>query len=163
MILRLICMHVDNVILGCDSEAGVLITTTHLHRSIMGQAKFKLWSWTSNSAKVQYLHSSSLWCMYVAVERDYTTYQRPAVAYNFRCFLTCLLDCNWRISINKQEILQSSSSMCNALSLITPITIQAKILLQELWKRCIDWDELLLDNWRKKETYTCCMYINISS
>ena len=47
------------------------------------------------------------------------------------------------ITFPKREILQSSSATFDQLRFITPVTIKAKILLQQLWKLRVDWDEPL--------------------
>ena len=55
--------------------------------------------------------------------------------------------------ITKRVILQTSSTIFDPLGLITPVTIQAKTLFQELWKSHIDWDEPLDESlqtrWKK--------------
>jgi len=43
--------------------------------------------------------------------------------------------------LTKRDILQDSSKIFDPLSFITPITVQAKILLQELWSKHLQWDE----------------------
>ena len=56
-------------------------------------------------------------------------------------------------TFTKREILQSSSAIFDQLGFITPVTIKAKILLQQLWKLRVDWDEPLKtdlqDTWYK--------------
>ena len=52
--------------------------------------------------------------------------------------------------ITLREILQTSSSIFEPLRLITPVTIQTKILLQELWKMKVDWDKLLEESLQQK-------------
>jgi len=49
-------------------------------------------------------------------------------------------------TITKREVLQQSSRLYDPLGFLAPITVQAKILLQELWQLKIKWDELLNDS-----------------
>ena len=41
----------------------------------------------------------------------------------------------------KREILRDSAQIYDPLGLLTPITIKAKLLLQALWRRKVDWDK----------------------
>ena len=49
--------------------------------------------------------------------------------------------------ITERDILQDSF---DPLGLITPVTIQAKIFLQELWGKHLQWDEPLHDDLKNK-------------
>jgi len=54
---------------------------------------------------------------------------------------------NSSISVNplitKRELLQESSKLFDLISILTPVTIQAKILIQRIWRQQIEWDEPL--------------------
>ncbi|CAB3979520.1 Hypothetical predicted protein [Paramuricea clavata] len=57
------------------------------------------------------------------------------------------------VSITKRDVLRASSKIYDPLGLITPITIRAKIFLQELWELKYAWDEPLpkplIEKWVK--------------
>jgi hypothetical protein len=46
-------------------------------------------------------------------------------------------------NITKREVLRESSKIYDPLGILTPVTIRAKILMQELWKEGYGWDESL--------------------
>ena len=136
---------VDNVISGCESEADA-VNYYNTSRSIMGQAKFNLQSWASNSVEVQSQAQT-----HNVAERDETTKVLGLLWHTDSDILSLAS----KITIGdhpvtKREILQGSSSIFDPLGLITPVTIQAIILLQELWKQHIDWDEPLEESFQNR-------------
>ena len=112
-------------------------------RSIMTEAKFNLRSWASNSPTLQ-----------KKATKDGTVDTTPTTDIN-------VLGLRWNTSsdtihfattkslpnnhelITKREVLQHSSSIFDPLGIIAPVTIRAKIFMQQLWKQSIDWDEPL--------------------
>ncbi|MEW8544519.1 MAG: hypothetical protein AB2693_13395 [Candidatus Thiodiazotropha sp.] len=49
-------------------------------------------------------------------------------------------------NITKKQILQYTARVNDPLGLLSPVTIKAKIFLQNLWKRKFTWDEVLSDD-----------------
>ena len=52
--------------------------------------------------------------------------------------------------VTKREILSESAQIYDPLGLLTPITVKAKLLLQTLWRKKLDWDEPLDQDIRDK-------------
>ena len=52
--------------------------------------------------------------------------------------------------VTKREILRYTSSVFDPLGLVTPVTITAKLLLQELWQDTVTWDTVLNDTYQAK-------------
>jgi hypothetical protein len=109
----------------------------------MTEAKFNLRSWASNSPTLQQ-----------KATKDGTVDTTPTTDIN-------VLGLRWNTSsdtihfattkslpnnhelITKREVLQHSSSIFDPLWIIAPVTIGAKIFMQQLWQQSIDWDEPL--------------------
>ena len=119
-------LYVDNVITGCATETEAIDYYTKA-RSILSKAKFNLRSWASNSEQVKRF-----------VKND---------GVNDSNAMTKVLGLLWhtssdtislasqitveQVAITKRKILQSSSAIFDPLGFITPVTIKAKILLQQ--------------------------------
>lgn len=134
-------LYVDNVISGCNSEKDAM----HYYkqsRTIMSQANFNLRTWASNSPQLQ-----------KTAKQDGSAETSDTVK---------ILGLQWNISsdslsltprnitndatfITKRDVLRDSSCIFDPLGFITPVTIQAKIFLQDLWGKHLQWDEPLHD------------------
>ena len=133
-------MYVDNVISGCDQETDI-IRYYQESRSIMNEANFNLRSWASNSPRLR-----------EGAEQDQTA--DPSTVVN-------ILGLRWHpiqdtISLapkelaspssqptSKRDVLQLASRTYDPLGFISPVTVKAKLLIQELWQRKLEWDEPL--------------------
>lgn len=49
----------------------------------------------------------------------------------------------WNKRATKRAILSTIAKIYDACGFLAPIIIEAKIIMQELWKRKVDWDESL--------------------
>ena len=108
-------------------------------RDILGQAKFNLRFWPSNSNSFQKVTTE-----------DQTIDPNTSVG---------ILGLRWNTAtdtlslalkvlpsasfISKRDVLQSSSQIYDPLGWAKPVTIKAKILLQEVWRRKTSWDDPL--------------------
>ena len=140
-------IYVDNILSGCHTEEEIVNYYVQA-REIMNQARFNLRSWSSNSHHLQKLTA-----------KDQTGDTNPTVN---------ILGLRWNTAtdtlslaprklifpnntlITKREVLQVSSQFYDPLGWATPVTIRAKILLQEIWLSKVSWDEPLSEIMREK-------------
>ena len=140
-------LYVDNLISGCDSEQQVIDYYVQ-SRSIMYKANFNLRSWSTNSHKLCAItkkeHTNDPNTCVNLLGLRWNT-QNDTICLTPRSFpsLTSSL-------VTKREILRDSAQIYDPLGLLTPITVKAKLLLQTLWKRKVDWDEPLDQEIRDK-------------
>ena len=141
-------LYVDNVITGCATETEAVDYYTKA-RSILSKAEFNLRSWASNSEQVKRFATKD-----GVNDGNATTkvlgllWHTPSDTISLASQITVE-----QFPITKREILQSSSAIFDPLGFITPVTIKAKILLHQLWKLRVNWDEPLnsdlQDTWYK--------------
>ncbi|XP_052260181.1 uncharacterized protein LOC127864522 [Dreissena polymorpha] len=128
-------LYVDNVISSFKCEKDLLEYFTEA-RQLMSTAGMNLRSWISNSA-----------CLRTAAENENV----PDT-----CDVTKVLGLRWDPKLDtinfvdkqipilekvtKRTVLKFSSQIYDPLGLLSPVTVRAKILLQEMWKQKYDWD-----------------------
>ena len=140
-------IYVDNVISGCNEEQNAVDYYGEA-RSIMKEAHFNLRSWSSNSPLLR-----------EQAARDGIADTKEIVN---------ILGLKWNIfsdtlsltpqkpyqpsdqPITKRCVLQISSKTYDPLGLLSPVTIRAKLLIQELWQQQLEWDEPLSQDLRTK-------------
>jgi len=137
-------LYVDNIISGCQSEKAILQYYNE-SRAIMSGAKFNLRSWASNSSKLQeQAHKDH------TLDAD-TTVNLLGLKWNTCTDTIYLSQCQITHSpVTKRSILQASSKQYDPLGWLSPITVRAKLLIQELWKRQVGWDEPLDDEFTSR-------------
>ncbi|XP_052268588.1 uncharacterized protein LOC127869969 [Dreissena polymorpha] len=128
-------LYVDNVISSFKCEKDLLEYFTEA-RQLMSTAVMNLRSWISNSA-----------CLRTAAENENVS---------DTCDVTKVLGLRWDPKLDtinfvdkqipilekvtKRTVLKFSSQIYDPLGLLSPVTVRAKILLQEMWKQKYDWD-----------------------
>ena len=133
-------LYVDNVLSGRDSEKEI-IEYYQQARTILKQANFNLCSWSSNSQQLQLRTSED------RTNDSNSTVNVLGLRWNTLTdtllFASKLIAPRNPLLVTKREVLQASSLIYDPLGFLTPVTVQAKILLQEIWQRHLDWDEPL--------------------
>ena len=130
-------LYVDNLKSGCETEDEA-VDYYEEARSTMAKGKFNLRSWASNS---QQLRSH--------VTQDHTNDNSHEVGIlglqwnptNDKITLTQNSgNLTQKLPMTKRTILQQSAKVYDPLGLITPVTVRARILIQELWRKSLPWD-----------------------
>ena len=107
----------------------------------MAEEKFNLRSWASNSkaprdqATKQNAADPNEIVNLLGLKWDPTS---DTLTFNQRAITPSFLHL-----ITKREILRQSSKTFDPLGILSPVTIKAKLFLQELWQQRVEWDEPL--------------------
>ena len=133
-------LYVDNVVSGCSTVPDAL-EYYQSARNLMSNAHFNLRSWASNSSEVR------------------TRAQQDGVAD--KAALTNVLGLLWdtaqdtlqladksflsleELRPTKKAVLQDLSRVFDPLGAFTPVTISAKLFMQQLWQHKLKWDQPL--------------------
>ena len=140
-------IYMDNVLTGTDTIPEALQYYT-LSRNCFQKAGMNLRQWTSNSPA---LHLQA---------HDEGVYAEPMVKvlglnWNTKTDtlslpLTKLIkETNSTDKISKRSVLSLSPKLYDPLGFVEPVTVKAKIMMQELWKRNLTWDKELPDNFKE--------------
>ena len=135
-------IYVDNVVSGsCTEEAA--IEYFKQSRSVLGSANFNLRSWASNSKQLNSMaqtHKVADANNLVKVLGLWWDTQSDTI-----CTLPNPDATMFTFTATKREVLKWTSSIFDPLGLITPVTITAKLFLQQLWQLDLKWDNHLTE------------------
>ena len=132
-------LYVDNVLSGCATKPAVL-DFFNKSRSLLGSAGFNLRSWSSNCSDLQALASKQ------HVSESSNPVKVLGVYWDTKSDQLFLSPCIATTTLpitTKREILRWSSGIFDPLGFISPVTIRAKLFLQQLWQEHVNWDSPL--------------------
>ena len=133
-------LYANNVVSGCETESAT-VQYYNQARLIMSEAKLNLRSWVSNSPQFNLMtHKENT--------ADSTA---PAnilgIRWNADTDKVSLIPKTTTLAavhlITEYEVLQDSLKMFDPLGLAVLVTIHAKLLMQTLWQKHLEWDEPL--------------------
>jgi len=117
-------------------------------RAMMLEANFNLRSWASNSPEFQTVvqeekiadsnNMVNILGLYWDVSTDRIHFSPRSI------------DSTSDSDVSKRKVLLQSSRIFDPLCFLSPVTIRAKLLMQELWVKNISWDEPLEDSMKAK-------------
>ena len=128
-------LYVDNVISGCDNSDQALEFYKE-SKSIFSEAAMNLREWNSNSE--EFLNSIP--------ERDRVcgkTTKVLGLTWNSTQDTLSTQSTVITPAKTKREVLHMMCQVYDPLGLVTPVTVSAKIFVQELWMKKLDWDDQL--------------------
>jgi hypothetical protein len=131
-------LYVDNVISSFYSEA-TLENYFRLARDLMTSGGFNLRSWASNSTKVREIAASD-----GVLDKDRVTkvlgllWKPEADEMSF-----AVRSIEMTGTSTKRIILQQTAKIYDPLGMLSPVTVRAKLLVQDLWRKQFEWDAQL--------------------
>ena len=142
-------LYVDNVISSFEDECTV-IDYFRDARKLMDSAGFNLRSWRPNSSTLRELAEAKA----VADSDKFT----KIIGMRWDPIIDNIYLAQKSIStennMTKRAILQETAKIYDPLGFLCPLTIRAKILLQDIWKQKFDWDTPLLTDVEEKDVGT---------
>ena len=137
----------DNVLTGTNTIAEALEYYTS-SRNCFQKAGMNLRQWTSNSPTVnRQAHDAGVYAepMVIVLGLNWNT-KTDTLSLS----LTKLIKETDSIDkISKRSVLSLSSKLYDPLGFVEPVTVKAKIMMQELWKYNLTWDKELPDSFKE--------------
>ncbi|XP_053400768.1 uncharacterized protein LOC123558691 [Mercenaria mercenaria] len=137
-------LYVDNALSSFNTETE-LLTFYQEARELMKRAGMNLSSWVSNNETLRYLAADDKVLDYDSTakvlgmrwdpETDTLTFAEKEIP---------VLD-----SITKRDVLKYASRIYDPLGILSPVTVRAKILMQDLWEENLDLDVPLPEQYVK--------------
>ncbi len=141
-------IYVDDLVSGAgdDTEAVSFYTSA---RTLMTPGGFNMRSWASNNTAVKSI---------AAKDNLLNDNPKPKVLgmkwdiANDTLLYPNNVTTSQSTSATKREVLRASSKVYDPIGFLNPVIVNAKILMQEIWKAGLQWDELLPPEMQEKWT-----------
>ncbi|XP_078370370.1 uncharacterized protein LOC144654152 [Oculina patagonica] len=144
-------IYMDNVVTGTDTEPEALQYYTSSRNYFQG-AGMNLRQWTSNSPTLnRQAHDDGVYAepMVKVLGLNWNT-KTDTLSLSLAKLIK---QTNSIEKVSKRSVLSLSSKLYDPLGFVEPVTVKAKIMMQELWKQNLKWDEELpgsfKENWVK--------------
>ncbi|XP_068211787.1 uncharacterized protein [Palaemon carinicauda] len=140
-------LYVDNLQFTSNNE-DELINLFFGSNKIFAQAHLYLREWTSNSDLLNTIPGA-----YRIKSEEKQTYKVLGLNWNISNDKLTITPNHLKTGQTKREILSAIAQIYDPLGMLIPITIRARIFLQDLWKQQLIWDDLLsvplLEQWNE--------------
>nr|CAI5822893.1 unnamed protein product [Callosobruchus analis] len=133
--------YVDDLLTGCDTTDQAIKLKSELSDLLSGHG-FILRKWTSNDVQIQNSSPASLQIGTDQPNKTLGILWTPT--QDILQYSISQPDTSARVS--KRQILSCIAQIFDPLGLLAPVTITSKLILQELWKLNISWDESIPSN-----------------
>ena len=131
-------IYIDNVLNSFKSE-GDMIQFYHMSKAIMEQAGFPLREWSSTSASLNELAESN-----EDYTKDGSVSKVLGLKWNTREDRLILKHVDYQGDVTtKRELVSEAAKLYDVLGLWLPVTIRSRLLIQDVWKLDVGWDENL--------------------
>ncbi|XP_055714269.1 uncharacterized protein LOC129808517 [Phlebotomus papatasi] len=141
--------YVDDMLTGCDTKEEAIVLQQQILQ-LLQRGGFNLRKWTSNSqALLENIpeNQRETGICEISPETKIKALgllwnpEKDEFSYNFSTFE--------QNKLSKRQLLSNVASIYDPLGFLAPVTVTAKILIQEAWKHEKDWDEELPEDIRK--------------
>lgn len=140
--------YVDDLMTGCETEEEAL----HIYEEmcqLMGSGGFELQKWSSNNQMfLNQIEQKNL-----STEKSLTIKTDNMMKFLGICWNRCTDNFEYVANlteieepITKRKVLSDIARFYDPIGWISPVVITAKVLIQKLWKACLDWDDKLSEN-----------------
>ena len=132
-------LYIDDWLSGADTVEDACKMFSEA-QSILSEAGMTLSKWHTNNEHVISLHEQYFACDVGTTKLLGMCWDPSDDVFSFKGFN---LDNKFDLSLTKRNVLSLIARLFDPLGLISPFTMYAKILFQDIWRLGLGWDEIL--------------------
>ncbi|XP_077866719.1 uncharacterized protein LOC144355197 [Saccoglossus kowalevskii] len=143
-------LYVDDVVSGSTTADEAFCFYNNANK-LLSTGNFNLRSWSTNCRelgdvarsdnKIQPTQTTGVLGMLWDTEADTLTY-KPIFDQKDSAE-TATINSTSRDPVTKRRVVSETSQLYDPLGLLSPITVKAKLFVQELWKQKLEWDDVI--------------------